>query len=98
MSQIKKEHNDLSSPHRGTGGSLTGGQGAKQIPNLFTLLNLIFGCIAIVFILQTGEAIVQVDGSGTSQVFFPGKTFLGCSLYLCRCCCRFFGWFFSQAI
>ena len=26
----------------------------KQIPNIFTLLNLFFGCIAIVFILQTG--------------------------------------------
>jgi CDP-diacylglycerol---serine O-phosphatidyltransferase len=25
----------------------------KQIPNIFTLLNLFFGCIAIVFILQT---------------------------------------------
>ena len=26
----------------------------KQIPNLFTLLNLVFGCCAIVFILQNG--------------------------------------------
>jgi CDP-diacylglycerol--serine O-phosphatidyltransferase len=26
----------------------------KQIPNLFTLLNLIFGCCAIVFVLQNG--------------------------------------------
>ena len=26
----------------------------KQIPNLFTLLNLFFGCLAIVFILQNG--------------------------------------------
>ncbi len=26
----------------------------KQIPNLFTLLNLFFGCIAIIFILQNG--------------------------------------------
>jgi phosphatidylserine synthase len=33
----------------------------KQIPNLFTLLNLVFGCIAIVFILQTGQSIVYVD-------------------------------------
>ena len=30
----------------------------KQIPNLFTLLNLFFGCIAIVFALQSGINIV----------------------------------------
>lgn len=30
----------------------------KQIPNLFTLLNLVFGCIAIVFIMQVRERIV----------------------------------------
>ncbi len=29
----------------------------KQIPNIFTLLNLFFGCLAVVFILQTGTAI-----------------------------------------
>ncbi|MBD0353446.1 MAG: CDP-alcohol phosphatidyltransferase family protein, partial [Flavisolibacter sp.] len=45
----------------------------KQIPNLFTLLNLIFGCIAIVFLLQTGEAIVQLDASGAAQVFLPER-------------------------
>lgn len=31
----------------------------KQIPNLFTLLNLFFGCIAIVFALQNGIDIVN---------------------------------------
>ena len=30
----------------------------KQIPNLFTLLNLMFGCIAIVFALQNGIDII----------------------------------------
>jgi CDP-diacylglycerol---serine O-phosphatidyltransferase len=34
----------------------------KQIPNLFTLLNLFFGCCAIVFALQTNSIIVYVDG------------------------------------
>lgn len=33
----------------------------KQIPNLFTLLNLVFGCIAIIFILQPGESITVVE-------------------------------------
>ena len=45
----------------------------KQIPNFFTLLNLIFGCIAIVFILQTGETIVIMDDGGSTQVTLPEK-------------------------
>jgi CDP-diacylglycerol--serine O-phosphatidyltransferase len=49
----------------------------KQIPNLFTLLNLIFGCIAIVCILQTAETIVQIDITGATQVFLPEKIWWG---------------------
>ena len=46
----------------------------KQIPNLFTLLNLFFGCIAIVFILQTGQSIVVLnEQTGTYDPFFPEK-------------------------
>ncbi len=66
--ESNKESSKLSSP--------TGGQGAA-IPNLFTLLNLIFGCVAIVFILQTGEAIVQLDATGAAQVFLPEKIWWG---------------------
>jgi CDP-diacylglycerol--serine O-phosphatidyltransferase len=54
-----------------------GGGSMKQLPNFFTLLNLIFGCIAIVFILQTGETIVQLDEGGASQVFLPEKIWWG---------------------
>src|SRR3954462_667167 len=53
----------------------------KQIPNLFTLLNLIFGCIAIVCILQTGETIVQLDNYGATQVFLPERIWWG-SLFI----------------
>jgi CDP-diacylglycerol--serine O-phosphatidyltransferase len=45
----------------------------KQIPNLFTLLNLVFGCIAIVFILQTGEKIVVMQPGGLSAIDLPEK-------------------------
>jgi CDP-diacylglycerol--serine O-phosphatidyltransferase len=48
----------------------------KQIPNLFTLLNLFFGCIAIVFILQTGESLVMQDG-GSWVAQFPEKIWWG---------------------
>ncbi|MET0394363.1 MAG: CDP-alcohol phosphatidyltransferase family protein, partial [Chitinophagaceae bacterium] len=33
----------------------------KQIPNLFTLLNLFFGCLAIIFTLQSGLTVVTND-------------------------------------
>ena len=49
----------------------------KQIPNLFTLLNLVFGCIAIVFILQTGESIVSVNDNLVYQQL-PEKITWGC--------------------
>lgn len=49
----------------------------KHLPNLFTLLNLIFGCIAIVCILQTGETIVLLDQYGASQVYLPEKIWIG---------------------
>lgn len=45
----------------------------KQIPNLFTLLNLVFGIVAIIFILQTGQTIAYIDNEGFSQVTFPEK-------------------------
>ncbi len=53
----------------------------SNIPNLFTVLNLIFGCIAIVFILQTGETIVMMDNFGATQVLLPERIWLG-SLFI----------------
>jgi len=49
----------------------------KQIPNLFTLLNLFFGCIAIVFILQTGETIVFIQQEGFTDVNLPERITYG---------------------
>jgi CDP-diacylglycerol---serine O-phosphatidyltransferase len=45
----------------------------KQIPNLFTLLNLVFGCLAIIFILQVGQSIVYIDREGYSTWDLPEK-------------------------
>lgn len=53
----------------------------KSIPNFFTLLNLIFGCIAIVFILQTGESIIVLENTGATQVYLPEKIWWG-SLFI----------------
>src|SRR5215212_3970215 len=49
----------------------------KQIPNLFTLLNLICGCLAIIFILQTGETIVTQSDEGTWVPQLPEKIWWG---------------------
>ena len=40
----------------------------KQIPNLFTLLNLVFGCLAIVFTLQQGVLLLPLDPDGNLLV------------------------------
>lgn len=54
----------------------------KNIPNLFTLLNLIFGCIAIVYILQVGQSIVILnDQTGAYDPFFPERLAWG-SLFI----------------
>src|SRR6185503_9863641 len=59
----------------------------KQIPNLFTLLNLIFGCIAIVFILEPGLILLPLDSDGNILVppaqleYVPEKVVLG-SLFI----------------
>ncbi len=48
----------------------------KQIPNLFTLLNLIFGCIAIVYILQSGIELIN-DQTGLQSIRLPEKIWMG---------------------
>lgn len=52
----------------------------KQIPNLFTLLNLIFGCVAIVFILQNGLIAVQGE-NGQQLLDIPEKVWIA-SLFI----------------
>ena len=52
----------------------------KNIPNLFTLLNLFFGCCAIVFVLQNGISIFY-DAQNTELVDMPEKIWLA-SLFI----------------
>ena len=47
----------------------------KQIPNLFTLLNLVFGCLAIICTLQNGITI-SVDPNGTELLNIPEKIWM----------------------
>lgn len=52
----------------------------KNIPNLFTLLNLIFGCLAIIFTLQNGIVIVA-DANGGQWIDIPEKIWMA-SLFI----------------
>jgi len=52
----------------------------KQIPNLFTLLNLVCGFVAIIFILQTGQNLLYIDGEGYTQINLPEKITWGALL------------------
>ncbi len=45
----------------------------KQIPNIFTLLNLFFGCMAVVFALQTDAVIIYVNEEFNSSFNIPEK-------------------------
>ena len=52
----------------------------KHIPNIFTLLNLFFGCLAIVFTLQNG-IIITLDADGTQLLDMPEKIWMA-SLFI----------------
>lgn len=52
----------------------------KQIPNLFTLLNLVFGCLAIVSTLQNG-IVIQYAADGTQLIDIPEKIWMA-SLFI----------------
>jgi len=52
----------------------------KHIPNFFTLLNLVFGCLAIVFILQVGIQVIA-DTRGTELIYIPEKIWIA-SLFI----------------
>ncbi|TDX00428.1 CDP-diacylglycerol--serine O-phosphatidyltransferase [Dinghuibacter silviterrae] len=56
----------------------------KQIPNIVTLFNLAFGCLAIVCILQPGENIGYLDDGNILHINMPerivwGSVFIGCA-------------------
>jgi CDP-diacylglycerol--serine O-phosphatidyltransferase len=52
----------------------------KHIPNLFTLLNLVFGCLAIICILQNGITI-QYNEQGGQYIAIPERIWLA-SLFI----------------
>lgn len=71
----------------------------KQIPNLFTLLNLFFGCIAIVFIMQTGQSLVVLNEStGVYDPYFPEKMGWGALFIFFAAVVDFFDGFLARLL
>jgi CDP-diacylglycerol--serine O-phosphatidyltransferase len=54
---------------------------SKQIPNIFTLLNLIFGCLAIIMTLQQGIVLQMAEETGMHYVDIPEKIWMA-SLFI----------------
>ncbi len=48
-------------------------KGLGAIPNIFTLLNLFFGCMAVVFALQTNAVIIYINDDYSSSFNIPEK-------------------------
>jgi CDP-diacylglycerol--serine O-phosphatidyltransferase len=71
----------------------------KQIPNLFTLLNLVFGCIAIVLIMQTGDPIVEYKiEEGLWFPYYPEKIALGALFIFAAAIVDFLDGFLARAL
>ena len=70
----------------------------KQLPNLFTLLNLFFGCIAVVLIMQTDSGIVILDPAGQAEVVFPERMAFGALFIFFAAAVDFFDGFFARML
>src|SRR5215217_5426760 len=76
----------------------------KNIPNLFTLLNLIFGCLAIVFTLQQGVLLLPLDPDGNILATplqienAPGKIFYASLFIALAAVVDFFDGFIARAM
>ena len=71
----------------------------KQIPNIFTLLNLICGCLAIVFTLQVGQGIVVInEGMNTYDPVFPEKMAWGALFLFLAAIIDFLDGFLARAL
>ena len=70
----------------------------KQIPNLFTLINLFLGTTAIILILQTGQTIAFINIEGYTMVDLPEKITWGALLIFCAAIVDFLDGFLARLL
>jgi CDP-diacylglycerol---serine O-phosphatidyltransferase len=71
----------------------------KQLPNFFTLLNLVFGCIAIVLIMQTGDPIVDFKPEESLWLpFYPENIAMGAMFIFFAAIVDFLDGFVARAL
>jgi len=70
----------------------------KQIPNLFTLINLFLGATAIILILQTGQTIAFINNEGYTMVDLPEKITWGALLIFCAAIVDFLDGFLARLL
>jgi CDP-diacylglycerol--serine O-phosphatidyltransferase len=70
----------------------------KNIPNLFTLLNLALGFVAIILILQTGQTIAFINNEGYTMVDLPEKITWGALLIFCAAIVDFLDGFVARLL
>jgi CDP-diacylglycerol--serine O-phosphatidyltransferase len=75
----------------------------KKVPNIFTLLNLICGCLAIVYLLQNGIIIVEADPSpdnplGQELTLLPERIYLAPLFIALAAAIDFLDGFFARAL
>lgn len=69
----------------------------KQIPNLFTLANLFLGCIAIVYIMQSGLSL-SVDVGGDNLVEIPERMYMASIFIALAAVVDFFDGFIARLL
>lgn len=69
----------------------------KQIPNIFTLLNLVFGTMAIVIIMQNGLILTGSD-SGESLIILPEKLYMASICIACAAVIDFLDGFVARLL
>lgn len=69
----------------------------RLIPNIFTLLNLFLGCMAIVQVMQSGLTI-SVESDGSSIVVLPEKIYLASVFVACAAVVDFLDGFVARLL
>ncbi|MEO7960916.1 MAG: CDP-alcohol phosphatidyltransferase family protein, partial [Ginsengibacter sp.] len=66
------DHSDYNNAGLGNTAAVPSGK-MSAIPNIFTLLNLFTGCLAVVFALQTNTVMIYVNDDFSSSFNIPEK-------------------------